>query len=360
MHMSTTASVLTALIAVISAATPRVEARRSDSVTGGLVFIATQDKEQSKEKGPEVSDGERKLAAKINAAPDAAAKMQAAGEFIKKYPKSSLRPQIVGFLSNQIASVADNAQKIALAENFQRLFTEAGDAQLITPVLIDAYIATKRIDDAFRLSDTWLQKDPDDVGVLAVLAITGTNEAKLNNPKFVQQSQQYGFKAIELIEANKKPAHMDDAQWSKNKATWLPQLYHSTGYIALVSGAARADALARLQKAVALDPADPVNYVLIGNIKNAEYEEMAKQYQGTAAGATRDAMLPKINAQLDEVIDIYAHSVALLQGKPEYKQAHDQVMSDLQAYYKYRHNNSTDGLQQLIDKYKAPSPQPKP
>ena len=33
-------------------------------------------------------------------------------------------------------------------------------------------------------------------------------------------------------------------------------------------------------------------------------------------------------------------------------------MQPLTAYYKYRHNGSTDGMQQLIDKYKKPAGAP--
>jgi hypothetical protein len=57
---------------------------------------------------------------------------------------------------------------------------------------------------------------------------------------------------------------------------------------------------------------------------------------------------------LDEVIETFAHAVGLAEGQAPYQQLHDQILQDLQAYYKYRHGGSTDGLQQLIDKYKTP------
>jgi hypothetical protein len=44
----------------------------------------------------------------------------------------------------------------------------------------------------------------------------------------------------------------------------------------------------------------------------------------------------------------------LSKGKPLYQQLHDQILQDLQSYYAYRHGGSTDGMQQLIDKYKQP------
>jgi hypothetical protein len=44
--------------------------------------------------------------------------------------------------------------------------------------------------------------------------------------------------------------------------------------------------------------------------------------------------------------------VALSDGVPAYLGLHDALMPDLEKYYKYRHKDSTEGLQQLIDKYK--------
>jgi hypothetical protein len=58
--------------------------------------------------------------------------------------------------------------------------------------------------------------------------------------------------------------------------------------------------------------------------------------------------------KLDEVIELYAHAIGLSEGNAVYQQLHDQLLQDLEAYYKYRHNGSTDGLQQLIGKYKKP------
>jgi len=53
------------------------------------------------------------------------------------------------------------------------------------------------------------------------------------------------------------------------------------------------------------------------------------------------------------VIDADAHLVALSEGLAPLQPVRQQVMADMESYYKYRHNNSTAGMQQLIDKYKV-------
>lgn len=303
-------------------------------------------------KAAQVSDAERKAATKINEAKDAAVRFQAASDFVQKYPKSTLRAQIAGNVVGHIANVQDVKQRISLAENFMNTFAEASETNLMYPVLIDAYLEAKRVEDGFNAASSWLEANPNEAGVLYILTLAGADEARRNNAKFAQQSQTYGLKAIELIEADKKPATMDAATWSKSKTTWLPQLYQSVGLIQLMSGNAT-EALPRIQKAMTLNPRDPFNYVLVSGIRNVEYEDMAKQYQAMPAGPSKDSMMKSITAKLDEVIDLYAHAVGLSEGRPEYKPLHDQILEGLQTYYKYRHK-STDGMQQLIDKYKNP------
>jgi hypothetical protein len=219
------------------------------------------------------------------------------------------------------------------------------------PILIDAYVKEKRPDDAFRVTATYLTRNPNDVAVLTQAVIEGAEEAKRQNAKFVTQSQQYGAKAIELIEAGKKPEKFDDARWSEYQTRWLPILYQTLGMLSLMTGN-KADARVKLDKSLSLSPADPFTYVLIGTMVNEEYEKIATEYRAASPGPLKDAMLKQAHAKIDEVIERYAQAVGLSEGKPVYQALHDQILQDLKSYYSYRHGGSTDGMQQLIDKYK--------
>lgn len=308
---------------------------------------------QEKGKEPQVSEAERKAAQKFDDAKDATAKLAAASEFVNKYPKSSLRPKLAEILFTQIAGTQDTAQRITLAEGYLGTFSEAAETKRIYPVLIDSYISAKRIDDAFNAAGPWLELNPNEADVLYYLAITGVDEARRQNSKYLKLSEQYGLKAIELIEADKRPESYTVEQWAKSKPLWLSQLYQSMGLLALLNGKTD-DALAKLQKAVALSPNDPFNYVLLSKIKNDQYMAGAQQLKGTPPSDARTATEKKLTAQLDEVIDLYAHALALMEGKPQYQPLREQLLPDLTNYYKYRHNNSTDGMQDLINKYKQP------
>lgn len=305
---------------------------------------------------PNLSSGEQTLLKGINAAPDPAAKLKAAAELIKKYPKSSARPRVASEIANQIAG-ANTSEKISLAQEYQGVFTEPSEQELIMPMLIEAFAGANRFDEAFSTGAGFLNSNPDSLPVLVQLMLVGTDQAKQKNPKFVPQSLQYGAHAIELIEADKKPAATDDAGWKKYKTTLLPSLYQSMGILSLVKGD-RGEAKSQLAKASEIAPADPFNYLMLAGILNDEYQDGATRYKGMPDGPPKVEELKRVLASLDQVIDAYAHMIALSEGSARLQAVRQQFLEDLESYYKYRHNNSTVGMQQLIDKYKILNPKP--
>src|SRR5229473_538190 len=62
---------------------------------------------------PKVSEGEEKALKAVEAAPDVNAKLAAADEFVKKYPNSSSRRQVIEYVVEQILKVPDANQKLA-------------------------------------------------------------------------------------------------------------------------------------------------------------------------------------------------------------------------------------------------------
>lgn len=303
---------------------------------------------------PNLSPDEQKMATAIASAPDAATKLKAAAEFIKKYPKSSIRPQVAGNLAGQVASVKDSAQKLLLAQELQTIFNEPGETDVIGPVVVQAYADANQPDQAFARGAEFLARAPDSIDLLVQLAAIGTDLVKKQNPKFTPQTIQYATHAIELFEADKKPAGIEDARWNGYKAQALPGLYQTLGLLYFAKGDV-ATAKTQYTKASQLKPSDAFNFIMLGAIINQEYQDEAKRYKSTPAGPARDEQLKKVQALLDSVIDAYAHSVALSEGVATLQQIRQQYLQDLESYYKYRHNGSTDGMQQLIDKYKVPA-----
>lgn len=53
--------------------------------------------------------------------------------------------------------------------------------------------------------------------------------------------------------------------------------------------------------------------------------------------------MKKAQALLDATIDSYAHAIAVSEGNASLAPVRQQYVQDLEAYYKYRHKNSTEG-----------------
>ncbi len=288
----------------------------------------------------------------IMSAPDPAAKLKAVEVLIKKHPKTPVRERVAREAANQIADIKDAAQRVTSAQQYAGIFTEPSEQQMIMPILIEAFAGAGRLDEAFSSGSAFLTHNPDSLFVLVELVSIGTNQARLKNSKFIPQSLQYGTHAIEMIEAEKKPDGMDDAGWKKYKSAELPNLYQSMGLMNLVKGD-RGEAKAQLAKAGEIAPNDPFNFLLLAGVLNEEYQDAAKHYQSMPNGPAKDEELKKILVSLDQVIDAYARTIALAEGNERLAPVRQQYLQDLEAYYKYRHKNSTEGMQQLIDKYKV-------
>jgi hypothetical protein len=303
---------------------------------------------------PPASEAEKQAFTKVQSAPDPAAQLEAAGAFIKQFPKSALRTQVAKFVADKIARQPDATQTITLAEHFSTVFTEASEKEIITPVLLDGYLRANRVDDSFRVAPAWLEKNQEDISTLTQMALMGVNQIKREGEKaknLVAPSQQYAAQAIALIEANKKPATLNDSQWSEYRTRWLPALYQAQGIVSLMGGN-NAEAKAKLEKAVSLDAGDPLNYALLGNLVDDEYQQLAMQYRDMPAGAAREEKLKQALAKMQQVVALYAQAIALAEDNSQYQPLTGQVKPQLESYYKFLHDGSTKGLPELIQQYK--------
>lgn len=315
----------------------------------GCLSAKAQEKQPDR---PNLSPDEQKLLANIQSAKDVPAKMNAAAELIKKHPKTPVRQHLAENMANQVLNVKDSAQKLTLAQQLETTFDDPAEIDIVGPIIVQAYADGNQPDQAFAKAAEFLSHAPDALAVLVQMAAIGTDQVKKQNAKFVPQTIQYTTHAIELIEGDKRPAHFGDARWKEYKEETLAQLYQSRGLLNFAKGD-KAEAKANYAKAAQLNPTDAYNFIMLAALVNDEYQTEGQRYQTMPAGAARDEQLKKVQSLLDGVIDVYAHAVALAEGNAALQQIRQQYAEDLQNYYKYRHNGSAEGMQQLIDKYKA-------
>ena len=324
------------------------------SAGGGAAAARHQQPPAQGQQQRKVPEPELKAAQAVEQAADGAAALAAAGEFVKKFPKSEVRLEVARVVADKIAQTADAAQRVALAEGFLKTFNAPAEANVINSELARAYATSGRLDDAFRVAaPPAVASFERPVGMLVTLTMTGAGELQKGNTKFRDQTRQLGLKAVEMLEADAPPSGYDPAAWGSYKAQWLPQVYHSLAVISYVSGD-KADARARLEKAASLGTTEALSFYLLGRIADEEYQELAKKHR-EATGEAQADLHKQALARMDQAIEGYARAIALAEGNPQYEQLRTGLRPTLEDYYKFRHNNSTDGLQALIDKYKKPA-----
>lgn len=318
---------------------------------GGTVKMQDQEKGKASTDEMKISDGEKKAIDKINTASGAEAKMKAANEYMKKNAKSQMRPRVASYVAGEIFLVQDNNQKISLSKEYLSVFNDVTEADMIRPALIEAYLNSKKFDEALSESSKHLARQPDDVAILTQLAWAGTVQTQLQaaSSSLQQAALTSAARAVELMEGDKKPEKMTPENWTAYRNSWLPKLYQGQGLIYFYTND-KAKARENLEKSAGFDPYEPSVLLLLSDIANGEYQDIAQRYQAEK----KADLLNQALAKMDETIDWLARAAAASEGNPQLQGMNQQVMENLKAYYSFRHEGKMDGLTELIQKYKKP------
>jgi len=166
------------------------------------------------------------------------------------------------------AQGGDPAMQIQVGEDFITKFPMSKYLGGVYGMLTTAYYTTGNTDKMFAGGAKALELNPDNVDVLALLAMAIPRRVKANTPDGPQQLQKaevYARHAIELIPALTKPETVDDATFEKAKNDKLALAHSGLGLLD-INHQKFDDARNELTQAVQLASApDPVDYYLLGN-----------------------------------------------------------------------------------------------
>ncbi|CAN5797815.1 hypothetical protein BH20ACI3_BH20ACI3_06470 [soil metagenome] len=270
-----------------------------------------------------------------------AAAYQAAKEYLQRYPKDN--DQYTQYLQKWVVIYERDERKRTLpqliynAKNFVR-----------------AYSVGKQI----------LADEPDYLPALIHLGYAGyLDMTTAKNEAFNADAQAYANKAIRSIEAGKSPE-----SWLpfKGKDDTLAQLYYTVGFLSLRNAPDRAiEPLIRAaQFETDLKKSPSIYYFLAAAYESGPYKTMAATYQTTFAGKEETAQsklaLEKLNVIIDRMIDAYARAVAAAGNDPANAQNKTQWSNKLAEFYKFRHQGSDVGLNDLVAGALAQPLPPKP
>ncbi len=317
----------------------------------GLAAPSTIAQTKSTPTARQMSADETRQANGVAAVSSATQKVHLLTVFLAAHPQSPVRGRLLTHVGVAIGREPDSAVRVALAEKFSELMSTDSERVVAAEILAEAYLKANRTEDAFQSIAVLPSAEAIDLRLLTRLVFAGAEESRQRNLKHLFVSQKYGDIALRAIDADLRPFEMNAARWADYKSKTLPSLHQSLGLLALHAGSPD-EGLKHLRKAVELAPEDPQSHVFLGAAMNEEYITASQQLKQMKPGPARDTLAKKVLEQMNQVVDAYAHGLALATGSAQEPTVRAQVWPDLESYYKFLHNGSLDGLQALIDKYK--------
>ena len=204
--------------------------------------------------------------------------------------------------------------------------------------------------EAYKMGADLLAKNPDDLKILVALGTNGYLVVA-KNPELAPQALEYSRKALTLIEGGKS---LDNWGPLTNKETALAYLNFTAGTLTLEKDPS--NALKNLIKAAQYETPlkkSPFTYAYIaGAYETGPYAKQSEQYKTVYGGKDETPesklALANINQLVDRMIDGYARAVALAGTDANFAKQKPVWQESLTTWYKYLHNNTTDGMDQYV------------
>jgi hypothetical protein len=275
---------------------------------------------------------------------------EAAKEYMRRYGKED--DQYTRYLKTWISAYEED-------ERARRLAAERADRE---QQLLGSF-TQRDFAKAYGLAKQVLADDPNNVRVLVALgygAVAASTEAR--NESFNADAANYAQKAIQLIESGRTPE-----TWTpfKNKEDVLASLHYATGFYWLK--AKPDEAIGHLIKAAESTTdrktAPSTYYYLAIAYQNGPYKRLSDNYKVRFANQAETpeskAALDSVNKVIDHIIDAYARAIALAGNDAQHQANKAEWTKRLTDLYKFRHENSDVGLNQVIASVLSkPLPQP--
>ncbi len=254
---------------------------------------------------------------------------QAAKDYLQKYPKDD--DQYTKYLRRWVVVYERDERKRRLP---QLIYDE------------------KNFAEGYRVGKQVLEEEPENLPALIYLgygAYLATTIAR--NEVFNRDAMAYAKKAIASIEAGKAP---DDWKPFKDKNDTLAHLYYSIAFLSLKSSPDQAiDPLIKTaQFETDLKKSPSTYYFLAVAYESGPYKTMADAFQTVYAGKPETPesklALEKLNVVIDRMIDAYARAIAAAGSDPANARNKTEWLGKLTQFYKFRHEGSDVGLNDLI------------
>jgi nucleoid-associated protein YgaU len=251
---------------------------------------------------------------------------EAGREYAEKYPNDEYALRVRGW----VADYERAARKLQFEE---LLFKE------------------KKYAAAFKVGKQVLGDEPDNLRTIINLASTGYLASNTGDALSNAETLEFARRATAMLEAGDKPS---DFKPFTGQPDALAYLNFITGELILKE--TPAESVAYFRKAIESEGTiknTPVIYTrLAAAYVASQYEPQSKEFAANFGGkeATPESKvaLDNINRTVDLITDALARAIALSGAGTQDSEARARWMQELTRFYKFRNNNSTDGLEAYI------------
>jgi hypothetical protein len=204
---------------------------------------------------------------------------------------------------------------------------------------------------AYALGKQVLANEPDNLRTIINLASAGYLSSNAGDVSFNAETLDFARRAIEMLEGGAQPS---DWKPFNGRPDALAYLNFITGELILKE--TPAESVNYFRKAIASGGAVKDTPVIYSRLAAAyvasRYEPQSKEFEarfgGKEATPESKAALEEINSTVDRITDAYARAVALSGTEAQYAEARARWMQELTRFYKFRNNDSTEGLEAFI------------
>ena len=286
-----------------------------------------------------------------NREPYPAVAYQAAKDYMAKYGKED--DQYTRYLRTWITAYEEDLRNVRVA-------AEKADRE---QQLLGSF-TQKDFTKAYGMAKQVLADNPNNLKVLIALGYEGVLASEARNESFNNDAADYARRAVQLIETSfggrgvgpNGSGPQDNFDWSpfKNKEDVLASLHYAQGFYALKPKpeAAVPEFIKVAQINSDRRNAPSTYYYLALAYQAGPYKRLSddygKRFLNQPESAESKAALEGVNKVVDKMIDAYARAVALARKDPQQAAAMTTWRTRLAEFYKFRHDGSDVGLNELI------------
>lgn len=202
-----------------------------------------------------------------------------------------------------------------------------------------------------------LAAEPENWGVLLGVVNAGLRNAPAGD-QLTPDAIRVARAAMSLVETGKAdaltPQQLKELGQFNSKGELISWLNYALGYLNFKTSPV--ESATYLVKAAQGEGSFKANAGVYNTLalayQKAEYAPMAQDYSTNCAGKDLTdeckVKLEKLNLVVDRIIDAMARAVALADADPATRGKKAEWMSQLEGFYKFRHEDKTDGLNELV------------